>query len=161
MTVTVLLWVLAVLLVLAGIAGTFLPWVAGAPLVFLGLLVGAWANDFERVGAVTLVVLAILTVASIAIDFLASSLGAKRVGASREAVVGAFIGTIAGLFFGLFGLVAGPFLGALAGEYLARREWRQAGKVGVGTWLGLVVGLAGRVALAFIMVGIFVASYIL
>ncbi|NVL91171.1 MAG: DUF456 family protein [Desulfobacterales bacterium] len=158
---SIFVWVLVVLLVLLGIMGTFLPGLVGAPLVFLGLLLAAWAGDFEKVGVFTLSVLAILTLLAIGIDFLATSLGAKRVGASNVAILGAAIGTVVGLFFGIAGLVFGPFLGAVAGEYAKQRELLQAGKVGLGTWLGLVCGLAGRVALVFAMVGIFVTSYIL
>jgi uncharacterized protein YqgC (DUF456 family) len=159
--VSVLLWVLAVLLVLAGIVGTFLPGLAGAPLVLGGLILAAWIDGFEKVGVVTLIVLGILTLLSAGVDFLASSLGAKRVGASRSAIVGAVIGTLIGIFFGLAGIVLGPFLGAAIGEFVQRRELLQAGKVGLGTWLGLVFGLAGKVALVFAMVGIFVAAYFL
>ncbi len=155
------LWILAVILVLAGIAGTFLPALAGAPLVLAGLILAAWIEGFEKVGVVTLMVLGFLTLLAIAVDYLASALGAKRVGASRSAIIGAIFGTVVGLFFGLPGIVIGPFLGAAIGEFIERREWLQAGKVGLGTWLGMVFGLAGKVTLVFAMVGIFIAAYFL
>jgi hypothetical protein len=158
---TALLWALAVVLVLVGIAGTVLPALPGAPLVFLGLLLAAWIDGFQRVGWLTLALLAALTLASMGVDLVATSLGAKRVGASRQAVIGAAIGTVAGLFFGLPGIVAGPFVGAAAGEYLARRDVIQAGKVGLGTWLGLALGAAAKLALAFAMLGLFLTAYIL
>ena len=155
------LWILAVILVLGGIAGTFLPGLAGAPLVLAGLIFAAWIEGFEKVGAVTLIVLGILTLLAVGIDYLASILGAKRVGASRSAIIGAVLGTFVGLFFGLAGIVLGPFVGAAIGEFIERREWLRAGKVGIGTWLGMVFGLAGKVALVFAMVGIFIAAYFL
>ncbi|MCZ6696824.1 MAG: DUF456 domain-containing protein [Acidobacteria bacterium] len=155
------LWVLAVLLVFGGIAGTFLPVLAGAPLVLAGLVLAAWIEEFEKVGAITLIVLGILALLAVGFDFLASTLGAKRVGASRSAIIGAMLGTLVGLFFGLPGIVLGPFLGAAIGEFIERREWLQAGKVGLGTWLGMVFGLAGKVALVFTMIGIFIAAYFL
>ena len=92
---------------------------------------------------------------------MATSMGAKRVGASWKAMLGAGIGTIVGLFFGIPGLLLGPFVGAVLGEYIALRDWGQAGKVGFGTWLGLLFGTAAKIALSFAMVGIFVASYVL
>jgi hypothetical protein len=151
---------LALLLVLAGAAGTVLPMLPGVPLVFLGLLTAAWSDGFDRVGAPTLVVLGLLTALSFAVDATASALGARRVGASWQALAGAAAGSIVGLFFGLPGLLLGPFVGAFAGEWLARRDLRQAGRAGFGTWLGLVVAAAGKIALVFAMVGIFALAWI-
>jgi uncharacterized protein len=155
------LWLLAILLVLAGIAGTVLPVLPGAPLVFLGLLCAAWADHFQKVGWFTLTILAILTVLAVVVEFLAKTYGAKRVGASWLALAGAVVGTIVGLFFNVPGLIFGPFLGAVAGEWLAVRNLRQAGKVGLGTWLGMILGIATNLALVFAMVGIFVLAYVI
>jgi uncharacterized protein YqgC (DUF456 family) len=154
-----LLWVLAVLLVLVGIAGTILPALPGTPLVFIGLLLAAWADGFQKVGWFPLAVIGGLTVLSLVVDFAATSLGAKRAGASWLAVAGAALGTIVGLFFGLPGLLLGPFIGAVLGEYLARRDRDQAVKAGLGTWLGIVLGTAGKLALIFMMIGVFVFFY--
>ncbi|HVT58718.1 MAG TPA: DUF456 family protein [Thermoanaerobaculia bacterium] len=156
-----LLWLVAAGLVLAGIAGTFLPILPGAPLVFLGLLVAAWADDFQRVGAWTLGILALLTLLTFAIDLWAARHGARRVGASRLAMAGALLGTVVGIFFSLPGLLLGPFIGAAVGEYLARRSWKQAGRAGLGTWLGILLGTAARLALVFLMIGLFVTVYLL
>jgi uncharacterized protein len=155
------LWILAVLLVLVGLAGTLLPALPGLPFVFGGLLLGAWIDNFQRVGWVTLTILAILTVAAIAIDFFAGMLGAKRVGASKMAMVGAGIGAVAGIFFGLIGIFIGPFIGAFAGEYLERGKLGNAGKVGVATWLGLIFGAILKIGVAFVMLAIFVFAYIM
>jgi len=95
------------------------------------------------------------------VDLLATSLGAQRAGASRQAILGAALGTVVGLFFGLPGILAGPFLGAVAGEYLARRDVAQAGRAGLGTWLGLVLGAAAKLALAFTMLALFLTAYLL
>jgi uncharacterized protein len=158
---TTLLLLLGGLLVLVGLAGTILPALPGTPLVFVGLLVAAWAEGFEKVGWITLTLLALLTIMSFVIEIMATSMGAKRVGASWKAMLGAGIGTIVGLFFGIPGLLLGPFVGAVLGEYIALRDWGQAGKVGFGTWLGLLFGTAAKIALSFAMVGIFVAAYVL
>jgi uncharacterized protein YqgC (DUF456 family) len=156
-----LLWLLAGLLVVAGIAGTIVPLLPGAPLVFLGLLVAARIDDFQKVGWVTLTLLAILTLLAYAVDLWATRHGARRVGASGWALLGALLGGIAGLFFALPGLILGPFLGAFAGEYLARRDLRQAGRAGLGTWLGLLLSTAGRLALVVLMLGLFAVVYTL
>jgi uncharacterized protein len=159
--VTTLAWVLAALLILAGLAGTLLPALPGAPLVFAGLVLAAWAEGFEKVGGTTLVVLAGLTALSFLVDVVAASLGAKRAGASRTALIGAAIGTVVGLFFGIVGIVIGPFIGAVAGEFLSRGSAAGAGRVGVWTWLGFVFGSLVKLVLAFTMVGIFIVAYLL
>jgi uncharacterized protein len=154
------MWLLAAVLVLAGLAGTILPALPGVALVFAGLFVGAWADGFERVGWMTLTLLALLTLASFLIDFAAAALGAKRVGASRRAILGAAVGTFAGLLFGIPGLLLGPFVGAVAGEMLTHGEWRRATQAGTATWLGLLFGTLAKVALSFAMLGIFVFAYL-
>lgn len=154
------LWVLALLLVLAGIAGAILPAIPGAPLVFGGLLLGAWIDGFAKVGWFPLVLIGLLTVMTFVVDVAATALGAKRLGASPLALVGAGVGSVAGLFFGFVGVLAGPFIGAVLGEYLARRNLRQAGKVGLGTWLGIVLGGAAKIALLLAMVGVFAVAWL-
>lgn len=155
------LYILAAILVLVGIAGTILPALPGLPLVFAGMLLGAWAGGFEHVGIPILVVLGVLTLLSLMVDFWATALGAKRVGASGKAVAGAVLGTFVGIFFGFVGLFAGPFLGALAGELLHGRDVGRAARVGFGTWLGIIFGTVLKLALAFTMVGLFVLAWIL
>lgn len=161
---TTLYYVLAVLLVLVGIAGTILPALPGLPLVFAGMLLAAWAGDFQQVGVPMLVVLGLLTVFSLAVDFWATALGAKRVGASRLAIVGAMVGTVAGLFFGPIGLLMGPFAGAIGGELIHRRSLQKqdlglAAKIGVGTWFGILFGTVLKLALAFTMLGLFALAW--
>jgi uncharacterized protein YqgC (DUF456 family) len=153
------MWVLAVLLVMGGVAGSVLPALPGVPLVFAGLLVAAWADDFQRVSWITLTFLGVLTVLSFAIDLAATALGAKRVGATKLAIVGAALGTLGGLFFGLPGLLVGPFAGAVAGELLSHGEFQQAAKAGMATWLGLLFGTLVKLALVFTMIGIFALAW--
>ena len=161
MTITPLLWVISLLLVGVGMAGILLPGIPGTPFVFGGLLLAAWADNFEHVGGATLIVLAVLTVLGFAVDFVAAGLGAKGAGASREAIIGAAIGTFVGLFFGIPGIVFGPFIGAVVGELVARRSLGQAGRAGVATWLGFIFGVGVKLVLAFTMLGIFTFAYIL
>ncbi len=156
-----ILWAIAGLLVLVGLAGTLLPALPGVPLVFIGLLIAAWIEDFQRIGWPTLTLLAILTAIAIAVDIAASLLGAKRVGASRLALLGAAIGSVVGLFFGLVGIFVLPFVGAVIGELVARKEMTQAAKVGFATWLGLLFGALAKLALAMTMVGVFVIAYMM
>lgn len=156
-----LLYLLAIVLVIIGLAGTVLPVIPGALLVFAGLFAAAWADGFARVGTLALVIIGVLGALSFVADFVASLLGAKRVGASPLALFGAALGGGIGLFLGLPGMILGPFVGAVAGELIARGGLRQAGKVGLGTWLGLVAAAVVKVIIAFMMIATFLAFYIL
>jgi uncharacterized protein YqgC (DUF456 family) len=158
--VTTVLWIAAVTLIVIGVVGTVLPALPGAILVFGGILLAAWIDDFARIPAWLLVVLGVLTAAAWAVDYLAAAMGAKRAGASPWAIVGAGVGTLAGIFSGLWGLLFMPLVGAAIGEYLAQRDMRRAGKVGIATWIGLLVGTAAKVAIVFAMVGIFVFALV-
>lgn len=153
------LWMLAVLLVFVGVAGTLLPALPGTPLVFVGLLIAAWIQDFEKVSGGTVAMLAVLTAASVLVDFAATALGVQRVGASPLAIVGATVGAVVGLFFGLPGIVFGPFAGAVVGELLAQRSVEHAARAGIATWVALVVGTVARVGIVIAMMGVFAVAY--
>lgn len=155
-----MLYGIAAVLVLVGVIGTFLPVLPGVPLVFAGMALAAYAGGFSRVGQATLIVLGVLTIFALLVDFLAASLGAKRAGASRAAVVGAAAGTLIGLFMGPFGLLIGSFAGAVGGELLATGRTQHAARVGFAAWLGLLLGTLFKLALTFAMVGIFIAAWL-
>jgi uncharacterized protein YqgC (DUF456 family) len=151
---TILWWILAGLVVIAGLAGTVIPALPGVPLVFAGLFLGAWIGNFETIGWITVGILAMLAIVAWAVDFLAGALGAKYLGASSRAFWGATFGAIAGIFFGLPGIVLGPFIGAVLGELSVGSDLLQSGRSGLGAWLGMVVATAAKLAIAFLMIGI-------
>ncbi len=155
---TILWWVLAALIVVGGLVGTIFPALPGVPLVFAGLLLAAWAGDFNQVGWTTVGILGALTVLSWLIDFLAAAMGAKRLGASQRAFWGAAFGAIVGIFFGIPGIILGPFVGAVVAEISVGRSVHEASRSGYGAWIGVVLGAAAKLAIAFLMVGIFVLS---
>ncbi len=150
-----LLWIFAALLGIVGLLGLVLPVLPGAPILFAGLLLAAWADDFAYVGAQTLIVLGVMALLTYVVDFLTTALGAKKFGASNRAIVGAVLGGLVGVIFGLPGLLLGPFVGAVAGELSARRDFKTAGWAGLGASLGLALGAAAKLALGFGMIGIF------
>jgi len=158
---TILWWVLAGLIVITGLIGTVLPALPGIPIMFAGLVLVAWSTHFEPVGWGTIAVLAVLTAISVLIDFLASAFGAKRLGASPRAFWGATLGAIIGIFFGLPGIVFGPFIGAVAAELSGGQGARQAGRSGYGVWIGLILGTAAKLSIAFLMLGIFLMKYLI
>ena len=152
-------WVLAIALIVIGVIGTFLPVLPGVLLVFGGMLLGAWIDGFQRVGWITLVILGVLTLLVFVVDIVAGVMGAKRVGASKQAIIGAAIGTVVGMFFGIVGILIAPFIGAVIGEVMARGQLAPAARVGFATWIGMVAGALAKFALVLAMVGVFVASY--
>jgi uncharacterized protein YqgC (DUF456 family) len=153
-----LLWILSAGLVLVGLAGIVLPALPGTILVFAGLALGAWIDDFTRVGWFALGAIAVLAVLAWLMDYISAMLGAKRAGASRQAVIGAAIGTVAGIFLGIVGVLFMPLVGAAIGEYMARRNHQQAVRVGISTWIGLMAGMLAKFVLAFMMIGIFLVA---
>ena len=153
-----LLWLASVALILVGIAGTVLPALPGTMLVLAGILLGAWIDDFARVGWGVLTVVIVLAVLAWVLDYVAGLLGAKKAGASRQAIAGAALGTVAGLFMGLVGVLFMPLVGAAIGEWLARRDHGRALHVGVATWLGIMAGMVSKVVIAFMMVGVFIVA---
>lgn len=142
------------MVVIAGLAGTVVPALPGIPLVFLGLLIIAWVDDFSIIGVTAVAILAALTLIGWLVDLLAGALGARYVGATRRSFWGATIGAIVGIFFGLPGIILGPFFGAVVGELSGGRDVVQSSRAGVGTWLGMVAATAVKLAIAFLMIGI-------
>jgi uncharacterized protein YqgC (DUF456 family) len=153
------IWLVAVVCIAAGVAGTIFPALPGSPLIFIGVLLGAWANDFTLLGWPTIGITGVLAIVAIGVDFVATALGAKKVGASGSALLGATVGTFAGLPFSIPGIIFGPFLGAIVGELWAQRkkaDYWHISKVGLGTWLGLLVGTVAKVAVVTGMIGVLI-----
>jgi len=158
---TTTLWIIALLMILVGVAGTLLPSLPGVPMIFGGVLLAAWIDDFQRISVFTVIVMAIFAVLGIVIDFAAAAVSARRVGASRQGIIGAAIGTLAGIFSGLWGLLFMPLAGAAVGEFIAHKDMFRAGKIGAATWFGLLLATAVKLAIAFTMVGAFIASLLI
>jgi uncharacterized protein YqgC (DUF456 family) len=157
-----LLWYAAAgLLILIGLAGTVLPALPGVPLVFAGMWLAAWVVDYSQIGVGTLVLLGVLAGLAVLLDFVAGMLGARRMAASKAALWGAMIGTVVGVFFGLPGLLFGPFVGALVGEFESGGTMRRSAHVGIATWIGLLFGTLAKVALSFTMLGIFAGALLI
>jgi uncharacterized protein YqgC (DUF456 family) len=159
--VTIALWLAASVLIVIGVLGLLLPALPGAPLIFLGALLAAWAEDFVYIGWGSLMALGVLSVLAVVVDFVANAFGVKRFGASGRAVTGATLGAIVGIFFGPIGVLVGPFIGAALGELSVRRNVAAAGRAGVGAALGFALGAAAKLAIAFAMVGVIVVMRLL
>ena len=159
--VDVALWVLAVAMIVIGVVGTVLPALPGVLFVFGGIVLGAWIDGFTHVSGWTVGVAAVLAVVGLGVDIACQLLFARRAGASKLGLLGAALGTVAGVFAGLIGIVFLPLVGAAIGEYLSHRDALRAGKVGVSTWVGLLIGTVLKLAIVFAMVGLFVIALLI
>lgn len=149
--------VAAVLLMLAGIAGTVLPALPGLPLVWIGILVYALLAGSERIGTDFLVITLLVTVAAEAGEHYVRAWGARRFGASRAGAWGAVIGAIVGLFFFPVGLVLGPLCGAALAELLIGRTLDEALRAGIGGVLGTLGFMPVKIAVG---VGMMIAFFV-
>lgn len=155
------IYVLAGLLMIAGLAGAILPALPGIPLLFAGIWLAAGVDHYQHAGTGWLIAIGVAGLLGMAMDFIAGTLGAKRAGASSRALWGAAIGTVIGLFFGLAGLLLGPFLGALAGELSAGNSVLRSTHVGVSAWFGMLLGTLVKLVLSFVMLGMFGFAWLL
>jgi uncharacterized protein YqgC (DUF456 family) len=153
------LWIVAILLVLIGVAGTLLPMLPGVPLVFAGLLLAAWLDGFSKVSVLTMLVIGVIAVSAWLVDIAASVVTAKKAGASKQALWGAAIGALLGIFGGMPGLIIGPALGAIIGEFIAHQDSGRATTVGLAAGLGFVLALVVKIVLVMVMLAIFAYTY--
>lgn len=155
------LYLLAAALIIGGLAGSIIPALPGLPMIFGGIWLTAAVDDYRHLGLWWLLIIGGLGTAGVIIEFIASTLGAKRVGASRLALWGASMGTLAGMFLGIPGLILGPFIGALLGELASGTSVLRSAHVGVGTWIGLLFGTLMKLVISFMMVGLFGLAWLL
>lgn len=152
------LLVVALLVMLAGILGTFLPLLPGVPLIFVTMVVVGYFDHWQHITGGFLFWMLLLTVLSLALDYLGGMIGAKRYGASRQGTIGALVGGIVGvIFFFPVGLIVGPLLGSIIGELAAGRAWEQAWRAGWGSLMGTIGSSVIRFVIAVVMVGAFLA----
>ncbi|NRF65670.1 DUF456 domain-containing protein [Aquincola sp. S2] len=158
MTTDVLWWTLSVALIVLGVAGTVLPALPGTLFVLAGIVLGAWIDGFTRVGWGVVALVSVMAVIAWVLDYAAGLLGAKKAGASKLALLGAAIGTVAGLLMGIVGVLFMPLVGAAIGEYIAQKDHGRAVKVGIATWVGIMIGMIAKVVIAFMMIGVFIVA---
>lgn len=149
--------VLALLAMLVGVIGTFLPAVPGLPLIWLAMGGFALVDGFHQVTPLFLALTFLVVALSQVCEHYARSWGARRFGAGPAGTWGAVIGSVAGLFFMPVGLVLGPFLGAMLGELLAGRDAGAALRAG---WGGLV-GVLGSIFVNFLVAVSLVVAFVL
>jgi uncharacterized protein YqgC (DUF456 family) len=152
--------IMALLVMLVGVVGCVIPGLPGTPLVLIAAIGHRLYFGVSGPSLWVLITLALLTAISLALDYVAGVLGAKKMGATWRGMVGAVVGGIVGLFFGLPGIIIGPFVGALLLELLGGYELKQAAKAGVGTLLGMLAGALGKFAICIVMITLFAVNVI-
>jgi uncharacterized protein YqgC (DUF456 family) len=151
--------VIGAALIAVGLVGALVPVLPGIPLIFGGIWLIAGLDQYRHLGVWWLLGIALVGVTGLTFDLLAGALGAKRVGASKQAVGGALAGTVIGVFFGLPGLLIGPFVGAVLGELATGNSVQRSTEVGVGAWIGLLFGTLIKLVASIIMVALFGAGW--
>ena len=157
--VDILLYVIAAALIVVGLVGAIVPTLPGIPLIFGGIWLIAGVDRYHHLGLWWLLGIAVVGAIGLTLDLLAGALGAKRVGASKQAVCGALVGTLIGLFFGLPGLLLGPFIGAALGELAAGSSILRSTDVGMSAWIGLIFGTIIKLVSSLMMVALFGAAW--
>jgi uncharacterized protein YqgC (DUF456 family) len=146
-------------LIVAGLVGAVVPVLPGIPMIFGGIWLIAGVDGYRHLGRWWLIGIGSLAALGVIVDLVAGALGAKRVGASPQAVAGALLGTLVGLLFGLPGLLLGPFLGAVLGELVAGKDLLRSTHVGVGATIGFLLGAIVKLAVSVLMLALFAAAW--
>ena len=155
----IVIFILAVLVMLVGMLGIIIPVLPGVPLIFAAALIYAIITGFTQITGNIILIFAILTIASLVFDYLATVLGVKRMGGSVWGMIGAFVGMIIGLMIpgvGIIGFIIGAFVGAFLLELLVGKTSRQALRAGFGSFIGFIVGGVFRFIIGAVMIGIFI-----
>lgn len=131
--------VIGIILVLAGLAGSLLPVLPGPPLAYAGLLLQQLRDPNPFTTKFLLAWLAVIIIVTL-LDYYIPIWGTKKFGGSKYGLWGCTLGFIAAFWMGPWGVVAGPFLGAFAGEILANKTLQQALRAAFGAFLGFLGG---------------------
>ncbi len=150
---------IALALGLVGLLGTLVPALPGLPIIYLGILLHGFLTGFSFLSVPTYIILGVATVLSIGVDYLATAIGAKKLGASKAGIWGAIIGGVIGLFVGnIFGLILGPFFGAIIGEIISGKDAQKAVTAGSGAMVGFLAGGLVKFLIGVIMIVVFVSA---
>src|SRR5579859_3390731 len=152
---------LTLLVMLAGLICGLMPGFPGTLLVLAAAVGHRLCFGAASVNQSVLIILILLTAVALVFDFVAGWFGANKFGATWRGAAGAVLGGIIGLFFGLPGIISGPFVGATLLELSGGREWKPAAKAGLGAMLGLFVGIVGKFSINVIMILLFTTNVIL
>ncbi|QIN82613.1 DUF456 family protein [Rubrobacter tropicus] len=182
------LLVVTLIAMFVGLVGSVLPALPGVTLIFISALVYAYFTGFEAVGGWVIALLGLFAALALVADFIGTSYGARRFGASNwgtaGGAIGGILGALAGLLFlgigSLFGLILGSVGGVFLGEYLKRRrqgtrdpgteqprvepartnqgDWRRTGRAAGGVFVGYLISAIAQGVLGLASVIIFLLA---
>ncbi|MFA6334226.1 MAG: DUF456 domain-containing protein [Bacteroidales bacterium] len=151
----IFLIILGSVLIVAGILGCFLPVVPGPPLSFLGLLLIHFTERIDLPQSL-LWIFAIVTVVVTLLDYVVPLWGTKKFGGTKKGITGATIGVIVGMFVGPWGIIIGPFAGAVIGEMFGGRRGNEAFRTGLGSFVGFLLGTGLKLMASLVMTFYFI-----
>jgi uncharacterized protein len=160
-TFEITLLIVAILFQMVGFIGSVVPILPGPILVFVGSLIYAWPTGFDKVGIWIILLLLVITILVQVLDFLMGAWGAKKFGGTWRGIVGAIAGALISIFSGhIYMIIILPLIGAVVGELIGGMQLKDSSRVGMGTLVGMILGMALRMGAAIVMIGIFWFAYI-
>lgn len=148
--------IIAIILFILGMAGTILPVLPGAPLIWIGMLVYGLFTGFAKLPFPFYLGQGLAVLITFLIDYAGTAYGAKRYGGSPAAAWGSAIGILVAPFLiGLPGIIIGPFLGAFIAELLRGRPPQASFRVAFGTLVGLIGATLLKLGIQAAMIGWF------
>jgi uncharacterized protein YqgC (DUF456 family) len=154
----ILLFVVILIIMIIGLAGVILPVLPGIPLIFGAAVLYAALTGFKEITLNLILIFAGMTAFGLVVDYIANYLSVKKMGGGRAGAVGAVIGLLVGIWFGLVWIIVLPFLLAVTFELIAGKQGQQALRAGFGALVGLLFGGLIRFIIGCVMIGIFVWS---
>jgi len=152
-------WLFTIVVFALGLIGSVLPIFPGTTIILAAAVIHRMMlGGGKSIGWGIIAILILLTLASYGFDFLGSYFGAEYFGATKWGALGAIIGAIIGLFFGIIGLFVAPVIGAITGEFIAGKRMIAAGRAGWGTLLGNLGAMVGKLLIAVGMIALFLVS---
>lgn len=156
------------ILIIIGIIGCIVPIIPGPPISFAGLIVLEF-NSHISFSWVLLILSGILMIVATILDYYVPVWGTKIVGGTKWGIRGCAVGLIIGLFFGIWGVLFFPFIGAFVGEVLyfsikkknKKRKFINALKSACGSFLGLMLGVALKLSVSAFITFIFIREIII
>jgi hypothetical protein len=149
--------VMGVILMLAGIAGSILPVLPGPPLCYLALLLQQFRAT-KPFSVTFMIIWGVIIAVVILLDYLVPIYGTKKFGGSKYGIWGCTLGFLAAFWLGPWGIIFGPFIGALIGEYIANKDSKQATRAAIGSFAGFLFGTLIKVVTSLVMGYYLVAS---
>ena len=148
------------LLMIVGLVGCVLPVIPGPPLSFIGLLLLHFTRYADFSFEFLLMFGCIAVIVTI-LDYIVPIWGTKKFGGSRAGMWGAAIGLVLGLIFlPPLGVIIGPFAGAVIGEALTGKKAEKAFRAGLGSLLGLMMGIGLKLAASIAMTFYFIKELV-